>query len=96
MHMNATANEILSDVKLAREVRDDVTGWRDYWSTYCFMAICSFGFPLLEHLMRTKTEAYQFFLAVLLIVSSAMRDTQKGMNRRIGALVELLNKRGQL
>ena len=92
--MQTDARSILADLKAKREVRGSVLHFTDYWRTYSLMVLYGIGFTILNLSHSDRGEAFLAYLATTIIVLSAIEDSQRAANRRFGAVIELLEKKG--
>ena len=92
--MQTEALSILADLKAKREVRGSALHFTDYWRTYSLMVLYGIGLAILDLRFSARGEALLVYFATTIIVSSAIRDSQRAANRRFGAVIELLEKKG--
>lgn len=97
--MNIEAQEILADLKAKREIRGPVLHIRDYWRTYSAMVVYAAVLVLyLEFKIRLDPhiEALAMYMVLVVIVTSAIKDERRAINRRFDRLIELLEKKSIL
>lgn len=86
----------MEELKAKREVRSPALHLRDYWRTYGLMALYGAGLALLNFGPPTRGEGTLIYLATAVIISTAVNDGQRALNRRFQVLVDLLEKKGVL
>ena len=98
--MNADAQSILADLELKREIHSPALHVKDYWHTYALMAVYGAALVAMDFVEKPRTapdfKTVMLYLFLVLIVATAIQDSQRAVNRRFDRLVELLEKKGVL
>ena len=94
--MQTEPQSILAELKAKREVRGPALHFRDYWRTYALMFIYGVGLLMLDFRLQTRSEGILVYVATIGIIGTAIKDSQRALNRRFEVLINLLEKKGVL
>ena len=94
--MQPDVQSILSDLKAKREVRGPVLHFTDYWRTYGLMIVYGALILVFNIRLNSRVEGFIVYVAASVIIATAVKDSQRAINRRFECLVDLLEKKGVL
>jgi len=98
--MNADAQSILADLQAKREIHSPALHVKDYWHTYALMAVYGAALVAMDFAVTPRAgpdfKTVMLYLFLVLIVATAIQDSQRAVNRRFDRLVGLLEKKGML
>ena len=98
--MNADAQSILADLQAKREIHSPALHVKDYWHTYALMVVYGvalvLSFFVYQQSDSARYETVILYMFLVLIVATAIQDSQRAVNRRFDRLVGVLEKKGVL
>jgi uncharacterized membrane protein YeiB len=92
--MQSEARSILADLKAKRDVRGSESRYTNYWRTYSLIIVYGIGLALFNVNISTRGGALLIYGALAIVITTAVSDSQRAINRRFELLMELLERKG--